>query len=595
MNSKNTWLWFVLAAGLFATICLLNRHLRPGPPASSQGWPSFPFATSTSVQVIPLKALEIQADRTNGNWFLSKPLVYPAQAAAIQALLDSLAKLTPVTRITANELREQSAAEQDYGFDHPAVSLVISAADQQWQLKIGRLTAPGDQVFLRIVGVDGAFVTDAGWLKYLPQTPADWRETTLVNASGIYDAIVLTNGAKVIELHLDPTNHLWRMTRPLQARADSDRINRALQQLRSARVADFVTDDPRADLSAYELQPASLDLWLGHGGGPAEGLHTGKTLTNNPALVYAKREGWNGIITTLEEPLSPWHGSVNDFRDTHLIDFTTPVNEVEVQVGDSPNQFTLQQTGTKGWQVAGETFPVDADNVQVFLKLLGSLKATDFVSDVATLPDLQTYGLAKPLIQITLRPTAGDTNHTLAQLCFSAPQTNGVFVRRSDEDFIYALDPTDLNRIPESGWEFRDRHIWNFPEQDITGITVHQNGQTRQLLHSGRNQWSLAPGSPGQIYPPTIEETAHQLGNLAAIGWVAHKISQTGPFGVTTNSLQVVLDLKNGEKRTLDFGGSIGDQPLGLVTLDGVRWAFIIPQTLYQLVLSYLTIPANGP
>ena len=596
MNSKNTWLWLVLAAGLFATICLLNRHLRPGPPASAQGWPVFPFATATSVQVIPLKALEIQADRTNGNWFLSKPLVYPAQAAAIQALLDSLAKLTPVTRITASELRQQLAAEQDYGFDHSALSLVIAAPDQQWQLKIGRLTAPGDQVFLRIVGVDGAFVTEAGWLKYLPRTAADWRETTLVNSSGIYDTVVLTNGAKAIEFHLDPTNHLWRMTRPLQARADSDRINRALEQLRSARVAEFVTDDPQADLSAYELQPAVLDLWLGHGGGLTDGLHTGKTLTNDTSLVYAKREGWNGVVNTLKEPLAPWHGSVNDFRDTHLIDFTTPVNEVDVDVADSPNNhFALQKKAAGGWLVAGETFPVDADNVLTFLKLLGSLKATEFVSDVATLPDLQTYGLARPLIQITLRPTAGDTNQTLAQLSFSAPQTNGVFVRRSDEDFIYGLDPTDLNRIPESGWEFRDRRIWNFPEQDIASLTIHQNGQTRQLLHNGRNQWTLAPGSPGQIYGPTIEETAHQLGDLAAIGWVARKINQPALFGVTTNSLQIVMDLKNGQKRTLDFGAPIASQPLALVTLDGERWAFIASATLYELVLNYLTIPANGP
>jgi hypothetical protein len=197
-------------------------------------------------------------------------------------------------------------------------------------------------------------------------------------------------------------------------------------------------------------------------------------------------------------------------------------------------------------------------------------------------------------MQITLRPTVGDTNQTLAQLSFSTPQTNGLFVRRSDEDFIYGLDATNLNRIPEASLEFRDRRIWNFPEEDITSLTVRQNGQTRQLLHSGRNQWSLAPGSSGQIYPPTIEETSHQLGDLSAIWWVARKISDPGMVGVTTNSLQIVMDLKNGQKRTLDFGGSFGGQPVALVTLDGERWAFIIPQILYQLVASYLTIPANG-
>jgi len=594
MNSRNTWRWLVLAAALFGAVCLVNGHFRPGPPAASQGWPAFPFAAATQVQVIPLNTPEIQVERTNDDWYLTQPLVYPAQAAGIQALLNSLAKLTPFTRITASELRQQPAAESDYGFDHPQTSLVIALGDQQRQIKIGRLTAPGDQVFLQVVGVEGAFVTDAGWLKYLPKSATDWRETSLVNSSAAYDAIVLTNGPKVIELHLDPTNHLWRMTRPLQARADSDRINRALEQLRSARVAEFVTDEARADLTAYDLQPATLDLWLGHGGLPPEGLHTGKALTNRPALVYARREGLNGVVATAQEPLAAWHGSLNDFRDTHLIDLTTPVNEVEVRMADQAAPYILRRLATGAWQVAGETYPVDTNGVQSFLKLLGSLKAAQFVSDVATLTDLQTYKLTNPWLQITLRATAGDTNQPLVQLAFSTPQTNGVYVHRSDEAFIYGLDPTDLG-IPEYGFEFRDRRIWKFPEQDITSITIHQNGQTRQLLHAGRNQWTLAPGSPGQIYPPTIEETAHQLGDLVAIGWVGPKIADPRQYGVTTNSLQIVTELKNGEKHTLDFGGTIAGEPVAMVTLAGERWAFVVPQTLFQLVASYLTIPTSGP
>ena len=87
--------------------------------------------------------------------------------------------------------------------------------------------------------------------------PRSWRRTRTA-----CDAIVLTNGAKVIELRRDATNHLWRMIRPLQARADSDRITDALQQLQAAQAAQFVTDDPKADLTTFGLQPADLDLWL---------------------------------------------------------------------------------------------------------------------------------------------------------------------------------------------------------------------------------------------------------------------------------------------------------------------------------------------
>jgi hypothetical protein len=596
MNSKNTCLWFVLAAMLFATIFFLDRCFRAPVSTVTEGWPDFQTAQATSLQVIPSGVLEIRADHTNDNWFLTKPLAYPAQSAAIQALLGALARLTPVARLTAAELRQQPTAEQDYGFDNPAFSLVLEASHQKWQIKIGRRTPPGNQVYLRIVGVDGAFVTDADWLKLLPRQPNDWRDTSLVSYEGIYNWIVLTNGAKVIELRLDPTNHLWRMTRPLQARADSDRINLALQQLRAGRVDSFVTDDPKADLTAYGLEPAGLDLWLGHAGGLAEGLHLGKTLTNNPALAYAKREGWNGVITTLKAPLAPWRGTVNDFRNPHLIELTSPVNELEVSVAQSSSQFILQRQASNVWQVAGQSFPVDSGSVQNFIQLLAGLKATDYSQDAVTPSDLLNYGLTKPALQITLRPAVGDTNQTLAQLSISAPQTNGVFVRRADEEFIYRIDPADLTRIPEAGWEFRERHIWNFSEQDITQITLRQSGKTKQILHTARNVWTLAPGSTGQVYGPSLEEAAHELSQLTVVGWVGYPVLKPEIFGLNTNNLQLELDLKNGRKFSVDFGTPIGDQSaLASVMLDGERWAFVFPAAAYQYVVSFLTIPSNAP
>ena len=217
---------------------------------------------------------------------------------------------------------------------------------------VGNKTAPGDQVFLRVVGLDGAFVTDADWLKSIPRSVNDWRDTSLVDASeNNFDTIVLTNGAKTIELHRDATNRLWFMTRPLQARANSELITSALQHLQTARVSQFVTDNPNTDLTAFGLQPADLDLWLGHGTNFVTGIHLGKNPTNDSTQVYAKREGWNTIVTTDKEPFSPWRGSVNDFRDPHLLELTAPVDEIEVR-GDE--QFHIAAAGherlANGWR-----------------------------------------------------------------------------------------------------------------------------------------------------------------------------------------------------------------------------------------------------
>jgi hypothetical protein len=598
MNSKTTGIWFALAAVLFAFIFIFQHWFRA--PANTAGTilPGLQPAAVTSIQVFPAGALEIRADFTNNSWLLTQPLSYPAQPAAIGTLLAALQQLAPaIPKIGAAELHENKNSDAEFGFDNPQATLVIGAGDQSWQLKIGNKTPPGDQVYLRVVGVDGVFVADAGWLKLLPRSATDWRSTALVDADeGKFDSIVLTNGAKVIELRRDATNRLWRMIRPLQARADTARITDALQHLQAAHVTQFVTDDPKADLTTFGLQPADLDLWLGHGTNFTTGVHAGKSPADDSTQVYARREGWNAVVTAPKDSLSLWHGTVNDFRDPHLLELTAPVAEIEVS--DGTNGFTLQRQGTNDWRVAGEKFPADADSVQQFLKALAGLRVAEFVKDVVTAPDLPAYGLAAPQLQrqITLLSAVGDTNAVIAQLQFGTNQDNEVFVKRADEDFIYAITAGDFNRLDEAGWEFRDRRIWNFTAGDVAQITARQNGKTRVLIHNGPDKWSLAPGSQGFIEGKYIEQTAEQLGGLAAYAWVGRNITNPEQFGLNTNKLQITVELKTGEKLSVDFGTEISNQTaLAAVTLDGERWAFVFPPGPYLFVSNYLTIPANVP
>jgi hypothetical protein len=128
----------------------------------------------------------------------------------------------------------------------------------------------------------------------------------------------------------------------------------------------------------------------------------------------------------------------------------------------------------------------------------------------------------------------------------------------------------------------------------VAQITVHQNGNTRQIARSGPDKWSLVIGSQGIIEGKYIEQTAQMFHDLAAVRWVPRDFNGSD-YGFSTNSLQITFELKNGEKHTVDFGAGIelaqGQSALAAVTLDGERWAFLFPPALYQLVMSYLTIP----
>ena len=594
MKSKTTAIWFVLAAALFAGIWLGQKYLQPAAPANATLLSGLRAADLTALQISPAGAREISVLRTGHAWQLQKPLAYPAQAAAIEVLAAALEKLAPATRLTAAEIRNHKNSEADFGFENPQFRLDLAAGEQSWHLVIGNKTAPGDQVFIRVVGLDGAFVTDAGWLQLLPHSANDWRDTALVDATGPTDWIVITNGTKAMEFRRDPTNQLWRMIRPLAARADGVRIAAALQQLQAGRVAQFVTDDPRTDLSGYGLQPAELDVWLGHGTNFTAAVHVGKNLPDKSAALFVRREGWNAVVAAGKETFATWRGAVNDFRDPHLLAPTAPVAEIEVR---GENHFLLQQRGPNDWTVAGEKYPADRENVQNFLKLLTSLRVAEFVKDTATATDLQERGLASPTRQIFLRGTAGDSNSVLTQLIFGTNEPNRVLVKRGDEEFIYALKPEDVARLPEAGWEFRDRRVWNFTETNVASVTLRQNGKTRQMIRTGNNKWSLAAGSQGVINPPAIEETLHRIGELTAAGWVGCNVTAPEKYGLNTNNLAIVTELKSGEKLSIEFGAELtqGQTALAAVTFAGERWVFVFPPVLYQFVTTYLTIPPNGP
>jgi hypothetical protein len=594
MKSKTTGIWFVIAAALFAFIWLHQKYLQPGPATIATLLPGLRADDVKRIQVSPAGQREITAIRTNGIWELQKPLVYPAQAAAVGSLAAALEQLVSAAQITAAEMRAHTNADAEFGFENPQFTLLIEDGNHRRQLLVGNKTAPGDQVFVRVVGVDGAFVTDAAWLSLLPDSPGAWRDTSLVDTAGACDWIVITNGAKVMEFRRNATNQLWRMTRPLQARADGARLVAALQQLRNSRVAKFVTDDPRVDLSGYGLQPAELSLWLGSGTNLTSGVSAGKNPPDQAARVYARREGWNAVVITAKEAFAGWRGGVNDYRDPGLLAITTPVGEIEVR-GDE--NFTLQQRGSNDWTVAGEKFAADPESVRNFLKLLAGLRVSEFVKEINTETTLQGFGLTAPARQVTLRSQAGSTNGVLAQLLFGNTETNRVFVKRGDEDFVYALKVDDMARLPEHGWEFRDRRIWSFSPTNVAQITMRQNGKIRQLVHGGPEKWSFATGSQGIISTKDVEETVLRLGQLTASGWVGRNITAPEKYGLNPGNLSLTIDLVTGEKLALDFGVELqqSQTALAAVTLDGERWVFVMDPTMFQFVATFLTIPPSAP
>jgi len=599
MNPRSTWRWITVAAVLLAFIFVHHRYLRKTSVGPIKVLPNLNAAAAASVQVRPEARMEIRAERTNGIWQLTEPISYPAQGASIEKLLSELEQLTPAPYITARELRGRLKTDEEYGFATPQASIIIEQPGYSTRLRVGAKTAPGDQVFLQVIGVEGVYVVDAAFLKHLPQTPDDWRDTALIDLKGLaFDRLAVTNGTKIFELRRDGTNKVWRMVYPLQARANNAKAEESLEMLRSVRVRQFVPGAARTDLEAFGLQPAELELTLELGTNPVARLQFGRTLTNDTRLVYGRRLGLNAIVAVPKDLLAPWYAQVNDFRDPFLITLTAPAAVIEVR---GPDNFSLVQQTNDTWRVLPQDLPADTGLVKELLAALSGLQIVEFTKDVVIPADLPAYGLAPPAQQYILKSaatdsTAGRTNTIIAQLDFGTNQADKVFARRADESSIYAVRFADFQRLPTASWEMRARRIWSFSTNDVARVTIRQQGRVLQMVRSGPYDWSLALGSQGTIKNVlAVEETMRGLCQLTAVAWVACGDQNRARYGFTDDGQRVTIELKQGTPPlTVEFSSQASpNSPYAAVTLDGRLWIFQFPTWLYDYVQRYLSVPPS--
>jgi len=591
MNSKNTWLLLALAALLAGFIFAWEKYVSGPARVPMLVLPGLNPKVLTGIQVRISGQPELFAQRTNSGWQLLKPLLYPARQENVEALLTMLGSMQPDRFLSPGELINQPNAEADFGFDKPLATVALFTGADRKQIVIGSRTAPGDQVFVEVVGIPGVHLVSTNLLGALPQSPGDWRDTALLDWKSLtYDRLLVNNGARVTELQRNPTNGQWRLVRQ-KVRADNLLVSELLRRLQTIRVAQFITDNPQADLDAFGLQTPDLDITFATGTNTAAALHFGKSPTNNASFVYARRGGMDSVVTVPRELLTPWRATATEFYDRHLVTIRAVPEAIEVTGQD---RFTLVRQTNNLWRVLPQNFIADTNYMNQFILALVQLQVEQFVKDVVIESALTNYGLATPQRQYLLKPGSNDTNATTVQLMFGASKDGNVFARRADEDSVYAVKQADFDVLPAASWEMRDRRVWHFTEEDVTRVRIEDGGRTKEIVRNGTNLWSLAPGSVGAINTLAVEESVHRIGDLTAAFWTAHGQFDRAAYGFTNPVRRLTFELKDGVKHQVEFGGIAPSQfPYASVTLDGELWLMEFPWATYQDILTYLSIPVR--
>ncbi len=614
MNWKSTWILLGLAGALFAFIVLFERHAPTAdtPPTRLLAIKAGQI-TNIQLRLTNQLMLTVERPRLGALWNYTFPVAYPAKVHAVEWLIQSLEEAVPITQISRQELDDAKRTIAEFGLDVPQATLALQHGGVRTELMFGAKTPVGDGVYVQVLNQPDIYVLDVELVNRLPRSFQDWRDLGLLTTTGFkMNRLEVRSAAGGFTLDIDEARRAFVLSKPTVARADPSKVTALLQKLFSAQVTQFVIDGPRADLEQYGLQPPEAEVTFLVGSNENYSvqfaLQFGKSPTNDPTVVYARRLLTTNVVLVPKSVLESVQKTHSDVRDLHLLTFApAAVDSIEVTGANTGDSFVLQKQTNLTWTITSpQPGPADTNAIREWLDQLVQLEGTvekDVVTDFAT-----PYGLATPARRYSLRSAITNasgvvSNRVIAQLDLGMLVENRVYVRRPDETAVYSLPREEIARLPREAWQLRDRQIWNFTTNDIIRLTVRHQDRTRTLQRSATANWSIASGDG--IVPtlnPILEETLFRLGNLRAGVWAARGEDKRAPFGFTGSTSKLTFELRNGDKpvtRTIEFGRpgiSPNGVPYALTELDGQTWIFeIMPSSLYFQIVRDLLNPMTRP
>jgi Domain of unknown function (DUF4340) len=589
MNPRATWFLLLTALALGAYLYVTGPRRDAGTPALPGSYAPLVPAEITSVELLRSNAV-LRVERSTNGWKLVLPVQYVAQGTAVDSFLESLAGLRPRTFIPPNQLEAAGSTNglQAFGLGDNALTLKLESTTGPAVLfKLGGPAPLGGQFYFQRVGADGIFTADDAFLGMLPRNADAWRDRGLFDLTGVpYDRVEV-RGKPGFVVEKEPLTGVWRLTRPLAARADGDRIEALLGALQRVRVAGFVTDSPVLDLAPLGLEPAEAELIVGKGTNDLVRLQFGRSPTNAPEFSFVRRMANTNLVLVPSEVAAVVRLPLVNFRDRQLTPDVSAADLIEFQSGT--NRSVLERRGTNWQATAPAPFPVEADRVAQLLGQLSGFQIVDFPNDVPV--DLARYGLDQPRREWGVKSGTND----LVRLSFGVQDgLDKVFVRRAGELPVYSMPLADLRRLPHSATQLRQIR---FDATNVVGVTILQKGRTNRVSRGANGLWLVEGGAPDPLFNESVNETLYGIGHLDGTRHPLRDAKQFELLKFPEVDHTLVLQMAPGAPLagfTIEFGGRNAlDNLYALIRCDGDDRGFLVefPGALYVNVLSALSIP----
>ncbi|WP_406700603.1 DUF4340 domain-containing protein [Singulisphaera sp. Ch08] len=372
--------------------------------------------------------------RTDQGWTIVHPIQGPADQELVGALLSKLEKLETSeffdpSKVTTPELTPPAISLKLWQFKRgerpPTKAAGEPTGDLKVSLNLGRHDGQRKSIYAQVAGDSTILVLPDAFLEALPQNDLAFRERHLINLSlgQISRLTVMRDGKTFV---LSPTKagdpNQWKMEKPIEARADTEAITKALVMLTSLRAQRLITDQ-RVEPRPFGLDtPSMIITWTTPS---SEQNATGEDRISTQSLTIGgrvpKSESWYArlsdsplIFTLGDDVVLPFRA---EFRTRQILSFSPKqIERLTLRWPERSATFEHHPTprgGVYDWNLAADTKagPFDLSRVHALASDLSKLNTRMFIQYEGPFP--VASGLTTPPLTVEYTLKGDATKHVL--------------------------------------------------------------------------------------------------------------------------------------------------------------------------------------
>jgi len=368
--------------------------------------------------------------KTDDTWRLVEPVAAAANDSEVSSITSNLASLE-IDRV----VDEAATDLAPYGLDPARIDVGFRSGDASdtRHLLIGDTTPTGGNLYATVGGTGRVFLIASYLSSTFDKNAFTLRDRRiLVFDRDAVDGLTVEGSSGRITLAKSGSE--WRITAPIEARADFAAVEGALQRLSSTQMQGIVADEAGdADLGEYGLARPTGTIAVSAGSSQAT-LTLGAT---DNALVFARDSSRPVVFTVAPTIRDDVIRTVGDFRRKDLFDgrsFTA--TRAELSRGDETTVLEKSEgeDGTTTWHDAGGA-TVETTKAEDLLSKVTAMRAESFETRAPA-------ALGTPVLTVTL--TYGEDRTETVSFGRAGEDA---FALRTGEPGAARIDATTLDDI----------------------------------------------------------------------------------------------------------------------------------------------------